>query len=154
MIVSKPHKSGKQTAQRGRDRDRERKWERERERRERDGASNTELSAMGREISTEASEGRDSPGREVIRVLTNTLETANSRVLELNASDDCGINVVRTKIKNFAAVAGLSLSPCKIIIQDEADSMTEDALNALRRTMETYAKSQDSFSFVITLAGS
>ncbi|XP_057490513.1 replication factor C subunit 2-like isoform X4 [Actinidia eriantha] len=74
-------------------------------------------------------------------------------VLELNASDDCGINVVRTKIKNFAAVAGLSLSPCKIIIQDEADSMTEDALNALRRTMETYAKSQDSFSFVITLAG-
>ncbi|GKU87745.1 hypothetical protein SLEP1_g2089 [Rubroshorea leprosula] len=57
-------------------------------------------------------------------------ELYKSRVLELNASDDCGINVVRTKIKNLASVAvgmGHPCRPFKIIILDEADSMTEDA---------------------------
>ncbi len=58
--------------------------------------------------------------------------------LELNASDERGINVVRERIKNFAHLMAIN-APFRIIILDEADSMTPDAQHALRRTMEKYS---------------
>ena len=60
--------------------------------------------------------------------------------LELNASDDRGIDVVRNKIKQFAQTKILlPAGRHKIIILDEADSMTPGAQQALRRTMEIYS---------------
>ncbi|KAF8459196.1 P-loop containing nucleoside triphosphate hydrolase protein [Kalaharituber pfeilii] len=74
------------------------------------------------------------------------------KVLELNASDDRGIDVVREQIKTFASTrqifvgssggnastAPSSLASYKLIILDEADAMTSTAQNALRRIMEKY----------------
>eukprot|EP00771_Trimastix_marina_P001772 gnl/Trimastix_PCT/2872.p1 GENE.gnl/Trimastix_PCT/2872~~gnl/Trimastix_PCT/2872.p1 ORF type:complete len:270 (+),score=79.01 gnl/Trimastix_PCT/2872:209-1018(+) len=61
-------------------------------------------------------------------------------ILELNASDDRGIDVVRVKIKTFAQKkVTLPAGRHKIVILDEIDSMTEGAQQALRRTMEIYS---------------
>ena len=57
---------------------------------------------------------------------------------ELNASDERGINVIRGKIKDFARTAPLDKADFKIIFLDEADSLTNDAQSALRRTIEKY----------------
>ncbi|MBN2336675.1 replication factor C small subunit [Candidatus Bathyarchaeota archaeon] len=61
--------------------------------------------------------------------------------LELNASDERGIDIIRDKVKNFARTAAIA-SPVsfKILIMDEADSLTSAAQHALRRTMEIYTR--------------
>ena len=64
-----------------------------------------------------------------------------SNVLELNASDDRGIDVVRTMIKSFATTKNMFDSgKLKLIILDEADSMTNTAQDALRRVIEKYVQ--------------
>ncbi|MDP3992388.1 MAG: replication factor C small subunit [Nanoarchaeota archaeon] len=59
--------------------------------------------------------------------------------LELNASDERGINIVREKVKNFARTKSIGNVPFKIIFLDEADALTPEAQQALRRTMENYS---------------
>jgi replication factor C small subunit len=58
--------------------------------------------------------------------------------LELNASDDRGIDVVRGRIKDFARTS-FGGYDYRIIFLDEADSLTDDAQSALRRTMEQFS---------------
>ena len=59
--------------------------------------------------------------------------------LELNSSDERGIDVIRTKVKDFARTKPIGDAPFKIIFLDESDALTSDAQNALRRTMEKYS---------------
>jgi replication factor C small subunit len=65
-------------------------------------------------------------------------ENYRESFLELNASDERGIDVIRTKVKDFARTKALDSVPFKIIYLDECDALTKEAQQALRRTMENY----------------
>jgi len=66
-------------------------------------------------------------------------QTWKENYLELNASDERGINIIRDKVKNFARTKSLGNVPFKVIFLDEADALTPEAQQALRRTMENYS---------------
>ncbi|XP_047326966.1 replication factor C subunit 3 [Impatiens glandulifera] len=68
----------------------------------------------------------------------------SNMVLELNASDERGIDIVRQQIQDFSSTRSLTFGvklPIKLVLLDEADAMTKDAQFALRRVIEKYTKS-------------
>src|SRR3989344_3019991 len=65
-------------------------------------------------------------------------EEWRQNTLELNASDERGIDIIRVKVKDFARTKAIGEVPFKICILDESDALTRDAQQALRRTMENY----------------
>ncbi len=73
-------------------------------------------------------------------------ESLRNNLLELNASDDRGIDTIRNQVKEFAMTLPSGNAPFKIIVLDEADSLTAPAQQALRRTMERFA---DTSRFVL-----
>ncbi|PFH37169.1 putative replication factor C subunit 2 [Besnoitia besnoiti] len=93
--------------------------------------------------------GKTSAALALVRELFGR-EEAKNRLLELNASDDRGIKVVREKIKQYTKTniskgkvnpeTGREMPPWKVVILDEADMMTQDAQSALRRIMEAFSR--------------
>lgn len=83
--------------------------------------------------------GKTSTALCVCNDIFKTVEDTKRNLMELNASDERGISVVRDKIKNFSQTTTSKNFPFKIVILDEVDTMTQDAQAALRRTIETYS---------------
>jgi replication factor C small subunit len=67
-------------------------------------------------------------------------ENWRGNMLELNASDERGIDVIRNKVKDFARTRPLGDIPYKVVYLDESDALTREAQQALRRTMEDYTR--------------
>lgn len=79
----------------------------------------------------------------ILSIVNELFKLDDERVLELNASDERGINIVRTKILSFARASinnNSTMPPYKVIILDEADAMTNDAQSALRKIVEENSK--------------
>ena len=66
-------------------------------------------------------------------------ENFRQNILETNASDSRGIDTIRNEVKDFARTKSIGNVPFKICILDEADALTREAQQALRRTMEQYS---------------
>jgi len=66
------------------------------------------------------------------------LQELDATILEMNASDERGLDVIRNKIKSF--VSSQSFNKWKVVFLDEADALTADAQFALRNMMETFSK--------------
>ena len=66
-------------------------------------------------------------------------DSVQDNFLELNSSDERGIDVIRIKVKDFARTKSIKDVPFKIILLDECDSLTKEAQQALRRTMESFS---------------
>jgi DNA polymerase III delta prime subunit len=82
-----------------------------------------------------AGTGKTSLAGLIAASLFTAAEVRLSNVLELNASDERGIDIIREKILSFASILSISDFSMKLIILDEADSMTSHAQNALRRSI-------------------
>ena len=80
--------------------------------------------------------GRAGTGKTTLaKIITSNIDCDN---LYINASDERGIDTIRTKIKGFASSMGFK--PLKVVILDEADYLTPDAQASLRNVMETFSK--------------
>ncbi len=87
-----------------------------------------------------AGTGKTTAGLCLIRDMFGDKMRRRENYTELNASDARGINVIRTTVKDFAKAIPEKGIPFRILILDEADNMTQDAQQALRRTMEKYTQ--------------